>query len=110
MRRQLHADYSPVKHLTLKPLRMNQRPAKPDPADKLARAIKRPLKLLFFSPVIIACSLVICIVAGTMNLIFASLGRTFQDQYDFFHQRVRSHIPRRYHRLLDRSIRIWENK
>lgn len=55
----------------------------PEYADKLSRAIKRPLKLFFLSPVIMACSLIISIVIGTMNLIFASLGRIFQSQYGF---------------------------
>jgi MFS family permease len=58
-------------------------PDQPDPAVRLSRAIKRPLKLLFFSPVIMTCSLIISVVAGTMNLIFASLGRIFQNQYGF---------------------------
>jgi hypothetical protein len=58
-------------------------PGAPDPGFEVSRAIKRPLKLLFFSPVILACSLIISIVAGTMNLIFASLGRIFQDEYGF---------------------------
>ena len=59
------------------------KPAKADSTEKLLRAVKRPLKLLFFSPVIFACSLVISIVSGSMNLIFTSLGRIFQDHYGF---------------------------
>ncbi|KAH0827681.1 hypothetical protein AYO21_08853 [Fonsecaea monophora] len=58
-------------------------PRAPDPDFEVLGAIKRPLKLLLFSPIILACSLIISIVAGTMNLIFASLGRIFQDEYGF---------------------------
>lgn len=41
------------------------------------------MEILFRSPVCAACSLVIILGSGTTNLIFASLGRTFQDQYGF---------------------------
>lgn len=54
-----------------------------DTGESMAHNFRRPLKLLFFSRVCASCSLVIILVAGTTNLIFASLGRTFQDQYGF---------------------------
>lgn len=49
----------------------------------LAHAFQRPLELLFLSRACASCSLVIILVAGTTNLIFAALGRTFQDRYGF---------------------------
>ena len=49
----------------------------------LAQAFERPLKLLFLSPVCASCSVAIALTAGTTNLIFASLGRIFQEQYGF---------------------------
>ena len=55
----------------------------PDVGESLVHAFRRPLELLFLSPVCGFCSLVITLVAGTTNLIFASLGRTFQDFYGF---------------------------
>jgi hypothetical protein len=54
-----------------------------DTGESMAHAFRRPLELLFFSRVCASCSMVIIFVAGTTNLIFASLGRTFQDQYGF---------------------------
>jgi hypothetical protein len=55
----------------------------PDVGESLARAFRRPFELLFLSPLCASCCLVITLVAGTTNLIFASLGRTFQDFYGF---------------------------
>jgi hypothetical protein len=51
--------------------------------SELLPAFSRPLKLLLFSPVCAASSVIISSTAGTTNLIFASLGRTFQEQYGF---------------------------
>ena len=54
-----------------------------DAGSELLSAVIRPLKLLLFSPVCAASSVIISSTAGTTNLIFASLGRTFQEQYGF---------------------------
>ena len=59
------------------------RPSKIYMVSGLLPAFSRPLKLLLFSPVCAASSVIISSTAGTTNLIFASLGRTFQEQYGF---------------------------
>ena len=49
----------------------------------LSRALRRPFKLLFLSPIVICTVSIILIQSGTQNLILASLGSVFQEHYNF---------------------------
>lgn len=50
---------------------------------QLLSALQRPLRFLFLSPVVMATAVLIVLQSGTQNLIFASLGEVFQQEYNF---------------------------
>ncbi|KAF4995609.1 hypothetical protein FGRMN_5000 [Fusarium graminum] len=53
------------------------------PKQMLSRAIVRPMKLLFFSPIVLLVSLYTGILFGLIFLLFTTFPSVFEDVYDF---------------------------
>lgn len=53
------------------------------PSHIFARAIVRPLKLLFLSPIVAILSIYVGVVYGFLYLLFTTFPLVFQEQYDF---------------------------
>jgi len=51
--------------------------------EYMPHSFGRPLKLLFHSPVVLLCCLLVTILCGTMNMLYSTLGVIYQDRYDF---------------------------